>query len=143
MDRTVFKNTYKQDDKFRPLTEEGKLKFLRKLKKLKQKKVFQNKKKAIAVYYSPFTRTKESAELFSKKLKLKIQPLTLLEHGQNQNKVVAFLKNSQSKVSVIIGHEPELSRLLFILRKSLSGKKIFSGPFKKGEARFFKFLKTR
>ncbi len=121
-DRDVFKQKTQKNDIYRPLTKEGKKKFLKLVQKLKKKKI--NLKR---VFHSPFLRCVETAQLIQETIPSQLISTKSLGHGHKQSDSLDLLKKLK-KNSAFVGHEPELSMLL--LELGLRAK-----PFKKGEWR--------
>jgi len=79
---------------------------------------------------SPLLRARETAEIAGKAWGLKAMPEPLLAGGTPESLLAAVAAHSKLAVVVLVGHEPDLSRLVAHLLGGDGGRL----PFKKGGA---------
>ena len=98
------------DDRERPLTPEG----IRKFRKVAAQ-LADFAKKPGRVLASPLVRAWDTALLLQKEAGWpKPEPLPALEPGGDPNDVLAQLRRGKSSRVALVGHEPDLSRLLAV-----------------------------
>jgi len=146
-DRETFARTH-QDDATRPLTPEGRRKMERAALGLKQ---LVPELDVLAA--SPYTRAFDTAEIVAQAYDgLTVERVAELAPGAGVDRVVAWLVGRQARGSVaIVGHEPDLSRLVCTLlaganrpflelRKGAACLLEFPGPVAKAGATLNWFL---
>ncbi len=146
-DREAFARTH-QDDSARPLTAEGRRKMERAALGLRQ--VIPELDLLAA---SPYKRAFETAEIVAQAYDgLTVERVADLAPGANVDRVVAWLAGRQARGTVaIVGHEPDLSRLVCTLlagatrpflelRKGAACLLEFAGPVAKAAATLDWFL---
>ncbi len=109
----------------RPLTVEGKKKFLRSLGALKKKL-----DKVDLLLTSPYVRTAETAKIFKKIIPVgSLREDAGLEPGKSIPDLVKKILSLKNKVVAVVGHEPDLGHLASYL---LTKKNHIVIEFKKG-----------
>ncbi len=106
------------DDSQRPLTEDGKEKVQEIAKGMKHLGLTFD-----VVYTSPYKRTRQTAEIVCKVLKLKA-PVQLknLEPGVHAASLVGKIEaGDKGENLLLVGHEPDLSRLITLFATGLNG----------------------
>lgn len=136
MNRETFREKFHKLDNHRPLTKQGIVAFEKTAERAAEElaKKFPGSFKNVLLFYSPFVRTTQTANIVGIKFNLLGVPQPLLEHGKKTSSLIKFINNFSKKtpgsVLMLVGHEPELSQLF----KELCSEKF--PQFKKGEFRY-------
>jgi phosphohistidine phosphatase len=105
---------WRGDEPERPLMDEGRDELRRVARGLKWMGVMPD-----AIYTSPFTRAKETAEIVGAALGVGVTPAAELAPGCDLDRLTAMLATAltagQPKSLLIVGHEPDLSTLVGML----------------------------
>ena len=146
-DREAFARSHK-DDADRPLTSEGRRKMERAALGLKELLP-----ELDVVAASPYKRAVDTAEIIAGAYGgLPVQPVAELAPGAGVDRVVGWLTSQQARGSVaVVGHEPDLSRLVCTLLAATNGPFLelrkgaaclleFPGPVGRGAATLDWFL---
>lgn len=119
-------------DRERPLTGHGKRKFRKTLPGLRR-----CAPKVARIVTSPFVRAKQTAELLARAFpKAALTTLPALGHGGSGRAVVAWLERLQGGAVALVGHEPDLGRLIGLLTR---GRAVAPFKLKKGGAALLRF----
>lgn len=99
----------------RPLTAEGKEKFIKSLKALKKKI-----EKVDLLLTSPYVRAADTAKIFKKVIPVSIfKEETRLQPGENIHALAKKILGLKKNIVAIVGHEPDLGHLAsFLLTKN-------------------------
>ena len=121
-----------RDDASRPLTDEGKRKMRRTARGLRR--LIPGIETVVA---SPLKRARDTAEIVSDEYELgRVETAVELEPERPLEEVVAALARFPADLVAVVGHEPQLSRLVTYL---LSGVDRSGIEFKKGGATLLQF----
>mgnify|MGYP000201890575 CR=1 FL=1 len=111
--RSDFAKRDGRPDRERPLTHDGRRKFKRSAKALKR--IFPGLR---LIATSPFTRAAQTAHLLHREHeKARLVVLAPLAHGGSASHVTAWLGRQRSTNVAVVGHEPDLGRLIGLLTK--------------------------
>src|SRR5215475_12113403 len=101
---------WKKPDDERPLTKRGKREMREVAKFLDRLKV-----RPDLIVTSPLPRALQTAEIAAEQLKAKVRQDEALEPGFGISELRTVLKRHRSKVSMLVGHEPDFSSVISAL----------------------------
>lgn len=119
------------DDSLRPLTGDGKRKFRKAARGLAT--LLRGRTPILS---SPFVRARQTAEILASATGEKIVDCAELAHGGTPAQVFALLRARAHRRVVLVGHEPELGRLLAAMLGARSPQRL---RFRKGGAACVEF----